>query len=71
MLFSRWFDEESNLDLRDFTPALVRISYQTRLIARGRPPGPPGGEGGDRTRDLLHATQALSQRELHPQDIAY
>ena len=24
------------------------------------------GEGGDRTRDLLLATQALSQRELHP-----
>jgi hypothetical protein len=37
MLFSRWFGEESNLDLRDFTPALVRISYQTRLAIKGRP----------------------------------
>ena len=28
------------------------------------------GEGGDRTRDLLLATQALSQHELHPQSTA-
>src|SRR5215211_2883136 len=70
MLFSRWFGEESNLDLRDFTPALVRISYQTRLTVKGRSRGPPSGEGGDRTRGLRLAKAALSQRELHPQCVA-
>lgn len=71
MLFSRWFGEESNLDLRDFTPALVRISYQTRPTVKGRPRGPPSGEGGDRTRGLRLARAALSQRELHPQRVAF
>ena len=71
MLFSRWFGEESNLDLRDFTPALVRISYQTRPTVKGRSRGPPSGEGGDRTRGLRLARVALSQRELHPQRVAF
>src|SRR5919112_4090094 len=71
MLFSRWFGEESNLDLRDFTPALVRISYQTRPTVKGRSRGSPSGEGGDRTRGLRLARAALSQRELHPQRVAF
>ena len=59
--------ERIELPHAGFHPAALPIlSYRSKQEATRT----PGGEGGDRTRELLLATQALSQRELHPQSSA-
>ena len=47
----------------------LRLKF-VRHLAHPLSQSPARGWGGDRTRDLLHATQARSQRELHPQNVA-